>query len=84
MILYIYFDKVGEVRTVRGEKRVRSILLKDGEDSISVSLWEEHTGVAVTVDQRVEVTPVVVSEFNSRKRLESTATMKLQVCLNVL
>ncbi|XP_030833814.1 uncharacterized protein LOC115921019 [Strongylocentrotus purpuratus] len=74
-------SEVGEVRTVRGEKRVRNILLKDGEDSIGVSLWEEHTGVAVTVDQRIEVTPVVVSEFNSRKRLESTATMKLQMVI---
>ena len=76
--------KVGEVRTVRGGKRVRQIELQEGDDTISVSLWEEHTTLPVVVSTRVEVTPVVVSEYNHQKRLDSTTTMKLEVCFNVL
>ena len=75
-------SQVGEVCTVRGGKRVRHNELQEGENTISISLWEEHTGVPEVVSQRVEVTPVVVSEFNNRKRLESTATMKLQAIID--
>ena len=77
-------SQVGEVRTARGGKRVRHNELQEGENTISISLWEEHTehtGVPVVVSQRVEVTPVV-SEYNNRKRLESTATMKLQAIID--
>ena len=72
------------MRTVRGGKRVRNIELQQGESTISVSLWEEHCALPVAVSQRVEVTPVVVSEYNNKKTLESTATMRLEVCFNVL
>ena len=80
--LYQTVSQAGEVCTVRGGKRVRHNELQEGENTISISLWEEHTGVPEVVSQRVEVTPVVVSEFNNRKRLESTATMKLQAIID--
>ena len=33
----------------------------------------------MAINQRVEASPVILSEYNNRKRLESTTSLKLQV-----
>ena len=42
---------------------------------MSLSLWEGHSDLDITVNQQIEAKCVVVKEYNNRKHLESTSSV---------
>ncbi|XP_030833629.1 uncharacterized protein LOC105445259 [Strongylocentrotus purpuratus] len=71
-------EEVGEVRNVAGGKRIRTVSLNDGEESIRLSLWEEHTDIPIHMNDRLKIECVEVSEWNNVKQLDSTSAMRVE------